>query len=85
LGKVPIAYNAQTGEVTYQFPYRLRDRECRVWVRFRRAGESEDDLISWAFFVDRLPYYLEDAEEGGGEQAGADGRGAAGELVAGGN
>ncbi|MEM7147616.1 MAG: polysaccharide deacetylase family protein [Verrucomicrobiota bacterium] len=63
LGKVPVSYHAGKGEVSYRFPYRLRDRECRVWLRFRRAGESEDDVISWAFYVERQPYYLEGEEQ----------------------
>ncbi|MEM8955861.1 MAG: polysaccharide deacetylase family protein [Verrucomicrobiota bacterium] len=70
LGKVPVSYHAGRGEVSYRIPYRLRDRECRVWLRFRRMGEREDDVISWAFFVDRQPFYLEGEGETEGEEGG---------------
>ena len=85
LGRVPFKYSEATGEVTYQFPHRLRDRECRVSVKFRRLGEAEDDVIAWGFFVDRLPYYLEEGDAGSGEQAAAEEGKKGVQLVLGGN
>ena len=58
--RVSAQYDAVPGRLTYQYEQRLRDVECSVAVRLKQEGEENEDVVSWRFFLDRTPWYLEE-------------------------
>ena len=57
-GKVPHHYDYGTGIVRYQVPQRLRLNNCNVQLSFRHANNTDTEVITWNFTLDRLADYL---------------------------
>ncbi len=66
-GKVPHAFDPDSGIVSYQIPQRLRSEECGVQLGFRHAGNTEAEIIGWNFTIDLTADYLSDETTRPGE------------------
>ena len=58
-GKVPHHYDYGSRTVRYQVPQRLRLNNCYVQLSFRHANNTDTEVITWNFALDRLADYLD--------------------------
>lgn len=62
-GKVPAEFDPEAGRIRYRLKEPLRNKDCQVYVRFRRPSEDKADEVSWKFFVDLLAHYLPETDK----------------------